>query len=175
MRLQPGQRAPLFTMQDISGGIVNLGDLKGKKVLLSMFRYASCPFCNLRLFELSQHYKEWQNRGLVMIGVFESPSESISKYLGESKPPFPIIPDPELKLHRLYCAESSWLRFLLSAPLLLRPILKGFLPGRMEGDKAILPADFLIDRRGVISTAFYGGHLGDHINISKIESFLEES
>ncbi len=173
MRLQLGQKAPLFSVVDSSGNNVSLEALRGRKVLLSFFRYASCPFCNLRVHHLSQWYEEWHARGLNMLAVFESPAASIAKRVGKQGPPFTIVPDPSLDLYRLYGVESSWFRFLLSGLLILKPVLSGFLPGKMEGNKAILPADFLIDENGVVQLAYYGGNLGDHIPISRIESFIE--
>jgi len=45
----------------------------------------------------------------------------------------------------------------------------------MEGNKAIVPADFLINNDGTIHTAFYGKHIGDHLPIEKIDRFLNGS
>jgi len=41
----------------------------------------------------------------------------------------------------------------------------------MEGDKSIVPADFLIKEDGSIHTAFYGNHIGDHLPIENIPIF----
>jgi len=42
----------------------------------------------------------------------------------------------------------------------------------MEGDKAIVPADFLINEDGTIHTAYYGNNIGDHIPIELINEFI---
>jgi len=54
MRLQAGQPAPDFLRPDIGGKTIRLGDYRGRYLLLSFYRYASCPFCNLRVHELLQ-------------------------------------------------------------------------------------------------------------------------
>ena len=41
MRIQPGQPAKDFDVQDIFGNQFALGDFKDKKLLLAFFRYAS--------------------------------------------------------------------------------------------------------------------------------------
>ena len=64
---------------------------------------------------------------------------------------------------------------LIHLPKMIKAMSKGFLPGKLEGDKALMPADFLIDEDGTILTAFYGKNLGDHLPISKIEEWLTGS
>jgi len=41
MALEPGQTAPLFQVKDMAGKDLALADYKGKRILLSFFRYAS--------------------------------------------------------------------------------------------------------------------------------------
>jgi len=54
-------------------------------------------------------------------------------------------------------------------------VRKRFLPGSMEGDWAMVPADFLIGPDLRIAEAFYGHHIGDHLPISRIERFLDRT
>ena len=53
---------------------------KGKKVMLSFYRYAACPLCNLRVNDLINHYPDFNNKGLEMIAIFQSPTKSILKF-----------------------------------------------------------------------------------------------
>ena len=46
MHLTQNQIAPEFNTYDLYDMPLNLQHFKGKKVLLSFYRYASCPFCN---------------------------------------------------------------------------------------------------------------------------------
>ena len=46
MRVQAGQAAKLFTTTDISGKVIELEAFRGRRTMLSFYRYASCPFCN---------------------------------------------------------------------------------------------------------------------------------
>jgi len=41
MTLKPGQPAPPFQTMEMSGKNISLADYKGKRLLLSFFRYAS--------------------------------------------------------------------------------------------------------------------------------------
>lgn len=49
MRLDAGQQAPGFSVADLEGRTVSFEGLPGRPVLLSFFRYGSCPLCNLRV------------------------------------------------------------------------------------------------------------------------------
>jgi hypothetical protein len=64
------------------------------------------------------------------------------------------------------------LGYLKGIPTAMIGMLKGFLPAKMEGDLAMIPADFLIDEKGVIQTAYYGINIGDHLSIEQIWTFL---
>ena len=176
MRLQPGQSAPAFTVTDFTGREIALADLRGKKVLLSFYRYASCPFCNLRMHQLRQKAAAWESRGLVMLAVFQSPAANIREYAVGETVEFPVIPDPSMQLYKRYGVESSWTAFA-KATLRLGDIAsataKGYLPGgKIDGDMNRVPADFLIDEQGVIRTAYYGKDIGDHLEAAVVERFI---
>lgn len=177
MRLTNNQIAPDFMWRDIAGQPINLQQYRNHCLLLSFYRYASCPLCNLRVHELLKHYPLWQAKGLVILGVFESPVEHIHRYLDKHAAPFPILPDPERTLYQLYRVTPSWLGFIKAwtqqLPMVFDAVVrKKFFPGHMDGDWAMVPADFLITPQGVIAEAFYGTHIGDHIPIERIETFL---
>ena len=178
MRIQPGQPAKNFTTEDISGNAITLNDYAGQKVMLSFYRYAACPLCNLRVHDLIQHYASFINRNLSLVAVFQSPSASIRRYVGKQDIPFPVIADPERRLYRLYGVESSWPGFIwgsLRLPTVASALMKGFLPGKMEGVKSMVSADFLIGPDSTIQVAYYGSDIGDHLPIEKINEWLNNS
>ena len=51
-----------FTSVDYLGKSIDLNDYKGKKVLLSFFRGASCPFCNLRINQLINQFSDFEKQ-----------------------------------------------------------------------------------------------------------------
>jgi len=167
MRLTKGENAPTFSVKDISGKTIRLEDYKGNHTLVAFFRYASCPFCNLRVHNLIERYDDLRAKGIDVIAFFESPKESILKYAGKKPTPFPIIPDPERKIYNLYGVETSWGKFFKSfvtgAGEFIRATKKGFLPGKMENNIAQMPADFFVYPDGKIHTAHYGNSLADHL------------
>jgi len=68
--------------------------------------------------------------------------------------------------------ESNWLKFVPAAIPFLISIAHGFYPGKTEGDRSIVPANFLIDEKGEIQKAYYGKHIGDHLSMKQINQFI---
>ena len=176
MRLKIGERAPLFRVRDFKGKIIETDSFKGSALLISFFRYAACPFCNLRVHQMIRAFDRLHGKNLNIISIFQSPSSSISEYVGNQEPPFPIIGDPKLKLYKQYGLEQSWFKFLLSClnPLnSIRAIQKGLFNIHPEGPVNRLPADFLVDGNGIISNAYYAKTAADHIPLSEVEKWLD--
>ncbi|MCW5648174.1 MAG: AhpC/TSA family protein [Ramlibacter sp.] len=175
MRLTPGSQPPDLAATDFLGQPVSLVALRGAPVLLSFYRYASCPVCNFRMRAIIQHYPEWSGQGLHVVSVFQSPVESIRQYVGRQDAPFPIVADPDLTHYRRFGVEARW-RGLFSlgvAITALKAFRSGFLPGRVDGPFERTPADFLIAPDGRIALAHYGANIDDHIPIATITQWLK--
>ena len=171
MRLKKEGDAPEFKLKDMNGNIYALENKREKPILLSFYRYASCPLCNLRIHNLISNYDEY-SKEFDVVAVFQSSQELISKYVGKQSIPFPLLADPEQNIYKKYGVEVSWVGFfkawILRVPTILNAITKGFLPGSMQGHAHRIPADFLIGTDNKIIYAFYGKDIGDHISIDTI-------
>ena len=178
MKVHDGEPAREFLVEDLFGNKISLEDFKGKRLMLSFYRYASCPLCNLRVHRLVERAPDLRRKGMEMVGFFQSPAESIWQYVGKQDPPFPIVPDPERTVYRMYGVEGSLIGFLkasLKVGDMISAARKGFLPGRMEGEKTMLPADFLIGPDLIVEKAYYGQDIGDHLPLQEIEAWLSSS
>ena len=174
MRLQAGEFAPALVAVDLFGQQVDLSQLRGQRVMLSFYRYASCPICNLLVHSLFVQHARLQAMGLTMLAVFQSPAESIRQHVGRQDAPFAMLADPAMTLYRRFGVESRWagllsLGVMRSAFAALR---KGFMPGAIDGPLHRTPADFLIDETGRIAVAHYGRHIDDHLPLAQIEQWL---
>lgn len=179
MKLKANQTAIHFICKDIDGKEISISNLKGKKVLLSFYRYSSCPFCNLRISHLIEKHEHYKSKGLVILSIFMSTKEDINKYVGKQKAPFSIISDPKKEIYRLYGVESSWFGlfkgFLSIKKMFDAIIKKGYFSalGDMFSNRINgIPADFLIDENSIIHCAYYGKDISDHIPFSEIEKFI---
>lgn len=176
--LQVGDLAPDFTMSDLNGQPIHLASLRGKKVLLAFFRYATCPFCTMRFVRLSQECARYSAEGVEVIGVFESTPEYIKEYLSRRGLPFPIIPDPEGVLYELYGVQRSMPGLLLGMfrmPTLLRALFDpDYRMAVPDADVTRIPADFLLGPDQEIVDAYYGKDIGDHIPFKRIDAFVAQ-
>jgi len=160
-----------FIVSDYLNNQVTLSDYKGKKVLLSFFRCAACPFCNMRVQELINNYHKFEEKGIVIISFFASTKEEINEYAGKQNAPFAIIPDPTFGLYKKYGIEQSSfgiLKVMLKPLKMVRMMQSGFFNLKSSKDKPIVPADFLIDENQMILKTYYGKDFGDHMSIEDI-------
>ena len=69
MKLTSGQQAPLFSTKDIFGNTIDLAQIQDQKIILSFFRYAECPMCNLQIAKIMQQKEFFFKHNLKLITV----------------------------------------------------------------------------------------------------------
>lgn len=169
MRLEPGHPAPTFDTRDVFDQPVRLADYAGERLMLSFYRFASCPFCNLRVHRLLT-----ADVGLKLVGVFRSSGDRVREHVGKQDAPFPLVADPGGALYDAYGVTSSkigMVRSLLRVPDGLLAMSKGFLPRDIDTALDLMPADFLIDEEGIVRVAYYGRDPGDHLPLDRVRAF----
>ena len=178
MLLKSGQAAPVFIMNDLHGRSIALTDYQHQRVFLSFLRFAGCPFCGLRTYELSLRYPEFRHFQVAVIGVVESSPELARKHPNLLDAPFPIIADPQSHLYQQYQARSR--RWGLSRTLRRRDAefhdaeRRGFVDlvngGPRDGDGNLyrLPAEFLIGPTQRIERVHYGRDIGDFLPLDTV-------
>lgn len=174
MQLKQGEKAINFALEDIEGRRVFLHNLQGKKILLSFYRDAGCPFCNLRIYELTRYFGNFAEKNFVPVAVFNSAPETIRRYLGKRHRPFPMLADPDQRVFQLYGVAESWGKLFMgffNVPRIASAFLKGFGPS-LGAFNPLLPADFLIGPDMTVHQAFYSQDAAAHIPIKDIEAFL---
>lgn len=177
MRLESPCPSINFSTTDIYGNALSLEQFKGKQVMLSFFRDAACPFCNFRLYELTNNYKEWQAAGLEVVVVFSSTADEVQQYVARHPRPFHMIADPNLSLYNQYGVEHSasalFKALFFKLPRIIKGIAKGGYPSKNPNVK-IVPADFLLDAQGQVVDLWYGRDTADHIPMEKIQQFVDD-
>ena len=79
MRLKQGDKISSLNLPSIEGKNFTMQELQGKKALITFYRFASCPFCNLRINEMVRRYDELGDN-FKMVAIFDSPLENLKKY-----------------------------------------------------------------------------------------------
>jgi peroxiredoxin len=174
MKLTVGMKAPHFEIESLEGKTYTLDSMKGKKFMLSFYRYASCPFCNLRVSFLMSLHDEL-NLDDQMIGIFQSSEADMRQYVGQQEPVFPIASDAERIYYKAYGVDTSLMAYIVGAmklKTLIDAYKKGFKISKSMGPKTTVPADFLVDEKGIITYAYYGSDISDHLDIDIVEVFF---
>ncbi len=174
MKLQSGMKAPEIRFRDYNSVPFSLESLQGRKVLLSFYRYAGCPFCQLRFMEIAERFGT--DERLELVAVFQSPEDSIRKHAGGVDVPTTVIGDPGERFYKEYGVEEglrAWFVGITSAFRFTQSLGRGHVWGKKEGSKNRIPADFLIDKDGILRHAYYGKNMDDHMPIDWIDDFLK--
>lgn len=171
MKILAPAKTPQIQLIDLNGQTVQIGN--GRKVLLSLFREATCPFCNFRVYELTNNYPGLADLGLDIVVVFKSGREDIEKFIAQRPRPFRMVADPEGNAHQAFAVSTSMWGKLKAMMLRLPAMMHGMgmvgVRGMATGN--LMPADFLIDEKGTVVETYYGKDAGDHIPMERIELF----
>jgi peroxiredoxin Q/BCP len=172
MRLIAPSQAPSLDLIDIYGDPVRIG--QGRRTLLCFFRDAACPFCNYRIYELTQQHKGLVALGLDIVAVFASSDAEVKRFVARHPRPFAVVADPAATAHLRYGIERSFLRKLKAVFTRVPTLLKGLSIVGLAGLQTnnLMPADFLIDEEGRIVETYYGSDAGDRIPFERVELFL---
>lgn len=178
VRRNVGDQVSSISLPAIDNSIFNLESMKGKRYMLSFFRFASCPFCNLRVHELVKRYNELGEE-FAIVAIFDSPLDNLQKHADGHHAPFPILADEANRYYREYAIEHSvtgvFKGMILRMPTLIKGMLKGYVPTTIKGKMTTMPADLLVDEDGIIQVAHYGNDEGDHLAFEKITIFSQDS
>ncbi len=118
--------APGFELDNFAGGKTRLSDFRGKVVLLN-FWATWCPPCVAETPDLVDLYKNYRDRGLVVLGVSidQNPRAVLHPFIRKYKIDYPI-----LLVNQRVAADY--------------------------GGLTSIPTTFLIDREGVIRNQYVG-------------------
>jgi peroxiredoxin len=123
--VEPGQKAPDFTLPDTSGKEHSLSDFKGKTVVLE-WTCTTCPFV-VDIYErnVSQdiYNKFKDNENFVYLAVDSSHftnAEDTNKFTKDHSIPFPTLHDPEGTVGKAYKATRTPQVFVIDAEGIVR-------------------------------------------------------
>lgn len=178
MRLNAGTVAPRVQLPCIDGADFDTESLRGRRYLLGFFRFAGCPFCNMRLHGLVERYQSYGD-DFEVVAVFDSPLDNLALHTRRHNAPFPVLADETNQYYREYGIERSLMGVAKGistrVPTLIKATLKGYIPKRVKGSMTTMPADFLVDGKGIIQQAYYGRDEGDHLPFADVEQFAIQS
>ncbi len=152
MSISIGQEAPLFSLFNTQKQLVNLADLKGKKVVLLFFPAAFTSTCTKELCATRDDMATYNNLNAVVFGISTDAVYSLIRYKEEQNLNFELLADYNKEVSALY--EAQYVEFAFG----------------MKGTSR--RAAFVIDEKGVIVYAEVLESAGDLPDFEKVKSAL---
>ncbi|MEY8260860.1 thioredoxin-dependent thiol peroxidase [Oscillospiraceae bacterium 50-60] len=100
--LEPGTKAPKFTLPDKDGNPVSLSDFAGKKVVLYFYPRDNTPGCTRQACAFAGAYEAFREINAVVIGVSKDSAASHQRFAEKHGLPFILLSDPELTAIQAY-------------------------------------------------------------------------
>jgi peroxiredoxin Q/BCP len=145
MTIEPGAKAPDFTLATDSGGSVTLSKLKGKKVVLYFYPKDDTSGCTAEACGFRDSFPNFRKTDAAVIGVSRDSVAAHDKFKKKYELPFTLAADTEGKVTERY---GVWIE------------------KSMYGRKymGIERATFLIDEKGVVRNVWHKVKVTGHVD-----------
>lgn len=102
--IEPGKKAPAFTLKDQDGQTYKLKDLAGAPVVLYFYPRDNTPGCTKQACAFRDRYEELQATDAQLFGISTDTAESHIKFRDKFELPFPLLVDEDHKMSEKYGA-----------------------------------------------------------------------
>jgi len=145
-RLEPGAKAPQFSLPDQDGKDISLSSLSGQKAVLYFYPAAGSPGCTKEAADFQEALGEFSKLGYRIIGVSPDSVKRLKDFEDAHELTFSLLSDPDVAAHKAFGAygEKS-------------------LYGRLY--KGALRSTIIINESGVVEQALYNVKATGHVNM----------
>lgn len=170
--LKIGDKAPLFSLKDNNGKLIDLKSIlkEHKSIVLFFYRGQWCPFCNKHIKNLQDSLQVLTAKGAYVIGVSPETVAGIDKTISKTKASFSIISD------RNYSVMTAYKVNYVMEPGLADRYKKGGLDIAMANGQTDyvlpVPATYIIDKAGKIKFVFFDKDYKKRPAVSVLEANL---
>ena len=100
--LQPGMKAPTFTLPSQDGTPVNLADYHGKWVVVYFYPKDKSTGCTIQAHAYQDHLPQFEAKNAVVLGVSLDTAESHKSFCTQDGLTFKLLADPDHKVVDAY-------------------------------------------------------------------------
>lgn len=152
--LKVGELAPDFTLPNAFGELVRLTDILATgPVVLTFYRGAWCPYCNLQLRGLQQTLPHIEQQGARLVAVTPQKPDKSRQQAEQDGYPFEILSDLDnrvMQMYRLYFEVPADL-----SEVYIRGLSLDLAEYNGEGRYVLpVPATFVIGHDGIVRASF---------------------
>lgn len=102
--IEPGKRAPDFTLAADDGKKVRLSELKGRPIVLYFYPKDDTPGCTREACAFRDQRSQIQDLGAIVLGISPDTVESHARFRDKYELNFPLLADPDHKVAEKYGA-----------------------------------------------------------------------
>jgi peroxiredoxin Q/BCP len=144
-RLEPGEKAPDFSLPDDTGTTVSLSDFAGRKVIVYFYPAAMTPGCTTQACDFSESLDSLKRDGYDVVGISKDAPAKLAKFRERDHLTLPLLSDEDLTVHQAYGAYGE----------------KKLYGKTVEG---VLRSTFVVDEDGTLTHAFYNVKATGHVS-----------
>jgi peroxiredoxin Q/BCP len=100
--VEEGRPAPTFTLESDGGESVSLDSLRGRPVVLYFYPKDDTPGCTVQACGIRDAWREFEERGAVVLGVSPDNAESHVKFRDKYGLPFTLLADEDHSVAEAY-------------------------------------------------------------------------
>jgi len=143
-RLEPGDPAPDFTLDDADGKPVSLEDFRGRKVVVYFYPAAMTPGCTKQACDFRDSLDSLAAAGYAVLGISPDKPAKLAKFRERDAITFPLLADPERTTLEAYGAFGE---------------------KTMYGKKVtgVIRSTFVVDENGSIEVTQYNVRATGHV------------
>ncbi len=153
MKIDIGDKAPLFTLFDSGKNKINLEDYRGKNVLLLFFPLAFTSVCTRELCSVRDNMDQYNELDVEVLGISVDTLHTLNRFKQDQQLNFPLLSDFNKEVSKAY--GSLYDTFIFE----------------MKGVSK--RSAFLIDREGVVRYAEVLENAGDVPNFTAIRETVD--
>ena len=106
-RLEPGDRAPDFTLPSDTGEEVTLSDLKGRKVIVYFYPAAMTPGCTKQACDFTDSLDSLRASGYEVLGISPDKPAKLAKFRERDSLTITLLSDPDKQVMKAWGAYGE--------------------------------------------------------------------
>ncbi|MET3466813.1 thioredoxin-dependent thiol peroxidase [Microbacterium sp. NPDC006705] len=143
-RLQPGDLAPEFSLDDQDGSTLSLSDLRGRRTVVFFYPAAMTPGCTREACDFRDSVESLRAAGIEVIGISRDDEAKLRRFREQEQLTYPLLSDPDHAVHETYGAWGEKMNYGKT----------------VEG---VIRSTFVIDADGRIEHALYNVKATGHV------------
>ncbi len=143
-RLEPGDTAPAFSLEDDTGEPVSLADLRGRKAIVYFYPAAMTPGCTTQACDFSDSLETLSGHGYAVVGISPDQPAKLARFREKEHLTITLLSDPDKNVLRAWGAYGQ----------------KTMYGKTVEG---VIRSTVVLDEHGVVTHAWYNVKATGHV------------